>query len=61
MASTLKIPHTTVFELQHKTKALEIIAKLDVETLKKVAILAKNPVKAKEKISKNWTTIKLFF
>ena len=61
MASDLNIPHTTVFELQHKTKALEIIAKLDVETLNKVAILAENPVKAKDKISKNWNMIKMMF
>ena len=61
MASTLKIPHTSVFELQDKTTALEIIAKLDVETLDKLAILSKDPIKAKEKISKNWGTIKMFF
>ncbi len=61
MASKLNIPHATVFELQHKTKALEIIAKLDVETLNKVAILAENPVKAKDKISKNWNMIKMMF
>ena len=59
MASTLNIPHTTVFELQHKTKALEIIAKLDVDTLNKVAELADDPVKAKQKIGKNWNMIKM--
>ena len=61
MASTLNIPHKTIFELQHKTIALEIIAKLDVETLKKLAILSKDPIKAKEKISSNWNVIKMMF
>ena len=59
--SKLNIPHANVFELKHKTTALEIIAKLDVETLNKLAILAKDPIKAKEKISSNWNVIKMMF
>jgi len=59
--STIKIPHENAFELKDKKAALETIAKLDSETLEKVAFLAKCPKKAKQKISKNWMMIKAMF
>lgn len=60
-ATTLNIPANNPIELNEKKKALEVLAKLDQDSLEKLKTLAKDPIKAKQKLDSKWSLIKAFF